>query len=148
MTHTRGMPPRVLVLWDIDHTLIETGGIGFVLYRRAFQAATGQELLEFVTMSGRTELDIMTEMLETNGLAATDEVVAGLRGLLIAGYEAARAEVGRAGSVLPGVREALTSLADDPAFHQSVLTGNVEAVDRLQDDEEGLDEGPDRDAGA
>lgn len=142
------MPPPVLVLWDIDHTLIETGGIGVGLYQRAFQAATGQELLEFVTLSGRTELDIMTEMLETNGLAATDEVVAGLRGRLVAGYEATRDELGRVGRVLPGVREALASLAGDPAILQSVLTGNVEAVARLKIEAFGLAEHLDLDAGA
>jgi hypothetical protein len=27
---------RVLVLWDVDHTLIETRGVGYAIYQRAF----------------------------------------------------------------------------------------------------------------
>lgn len=51
----------VLVLWDIDHTLIETRGVGFAIYQRAFAAATGRAFDKRADISGRTELDIMRE---------------------------------------------------------------------------------------
>lgn len=51
--------PRTLVLWDIDHPLIETRAVGRAICRRAFLAATGIPLAEFAPVSGRTEFDIM-----------------------------------------------------------------------------------------
>lgn len=54
--------PRLLVLWDLDHTLIAARGVGRAIYERAFPAATGTPLATAVaSMSGRTELDIMAE---------------------------------------------------------------------------------------
>ena len=43
-----------LILWDIDHTLIETRGLGFAIYQRAFPAATGRPLEQLAQVSGRT----------------------------------------------------------------------------------------------
>ena len=34
----------ILVLWDIDHTLIETRGVGGEIYADAFRAVTGHPL--------------------------------------------------------------------------------------------------------
>src|SRR6266568_8382733 len=58
--------PRLLVLWDVDHTLIETRGVGRAIYDQAFLVATGRPMTELANVSGRTELDIMTESLRIN----------------------------------------------------------------------------------
>ena len=86
-------PPRLLVLWDVDHTLIETRGVGFAIYQRAFSAATGRPLVELAKVSGRTELDIMRETLRINGIEPTDEAVNALAAALTQGYEDARDEL-------------------------------------------------------
>ncbi|MGH3925866.1 MAG: haloacid dehalogenase, partial [Pseudonocardiaceae bacterium] len=75
--------PRTLVLWDIDHTLIETRGVGRAIYERAFLAATGRPLTNLATIAGRTELDIMRETLRLNGIEPTDVAVRALVDALI-----------------------------------------------------------------
>jgi hypothetical protein len=73
------------VLWDVDHTLIETRGVGRAIYFRAFPAATGKPLAELASVSGRTELDIMTETLRINGIEPTDGLVTKLADCLGSG---------------------------------------------------------------
>ena len=124
--------PTVLVLWDVDHTLIETRGVGFAVYQRAFRAATGTTLRELAQVAGRTELDIMTETLRINGIEPTGQAVARLGRELIAGYEAARTELATKGRALPGAKQTLAQLANDAAVYQSVLTGNLKDVARIK----------------
>ena len=87
------LSPRVLLLWDVDHTLVETRGVGFALYRRAFKAATGKDMERLAQVSGCTELAIVAETLRLNGLEQTDEAMTRLAGALINGYEAAKDEL-------------------------------------------------------
>jgi phosphoglycolate phosphatase len=124
--------PRVLVLWDVDHTLIETRGVGFAIYQRAFKAATGKNMKQLATVSGRTELDIAAETLRINGLKPTSEAIAGLTSALIDGYKAAMSELATTGRTLPGAKETLALLAKEPVIHQTVLTGNLKQVARIK----------------
>lgn len=127
------------MLWDVDHTLIETRGVGRAIYDRAFPAAAGKPLAELASVSGRTELDIMAETLRINGIQPTDEMVATLAAALIQGYEDARDELRTVGRALPGAHDVLASLAHEPAIHQSVLTGNLREVARIKLETFGLD---------
>jgi phosphoglycolate phosphatase len=52
-----------LVLWDIDHTLIETRGVGGGIYAETFRKVTGRPLNEMPALSGRTEPVIFREAL-------------------------------------------------------------------------------------
>lgn len=133
-------PPRTLVLWDVDHTLIETRGVGRAIYDRAFPSATGRPLAKLAQIAGRTELDIMAESLRVNGLEPTDEAVKKLAAALVQGYEDARNELAATGRALPGAREALEQLAADPAIHQGILTGNLREVARIKLEAFGLDQ--------
>lgn len=150
---TRGVPapqrpPRLLVLWDVDHTLIETRGVGRAIYDRAFPAATGRPLDRLATISGRTELDIMRESLRINDLDPTDDAVDRLAVTLIRGYEDARDELATQGRALPGALDTLAALADDPVVFQTVLTGNLREVARIKLEVFGLDGFLDLEAGA
>lgn len=140
--------PRLLLLWDVDHTLIETRGVGFAIYQRAFPAATGRPLDQLAQISGRTELDIMRETLRINGIGPTEQAVSKLAVALIEGYEAARDELANRGRALPGAQETLASLADDAAIYQTVLTGNLREVARIKLEVFGLDGFLDLEAGA
>lgn len=120
------------MLWDIDHTLIETRGVGRAIYDRAFPAATGKPLAELATITGRTELDIMAESLKVNGLEATEQAVQRVAAALVRGYEDAREELAATGRALPGARETLERFAADRIIHQAVLTGNLRAVARIK----------------
>jgi len=128
----------VLVLWDIDHTLIETRGVGFAIYQRAFTATTGRALDKKADISGRTELDIMRETLRVNGIEPADDSLRQFAAALIEGYEQARHELGTSGRVLPGAVAALARLASEPLVHQGVLTGNLREVARIKLDVFGL----------
>jgi phosphoglycolate phosphatase len=125
-------PPHILVLWDIDHTLIETRGVGFAIYQRAFPTATGRPLDQLAQIAGRTELDIMRETLRINGIEPTDDAVGALAAALIQGYEDARDELASTGRALPGAQATLQRLAADPRVHQAVLTGNLRDVARIK----------------
>ncbi|UJW30516.1 haloacid dehalogenase-like hydrolase [Saccharothrix sp. AJ9571] len=125
-------PPQTLLLWDIDHTLIETRGVGRAIYDRAFPAATGRPLAKLASISGRTELDIMRESLRVNGLEPTEAMVNRLAAALTEGYEDAREELATVGRALPGAEETLAELARNPTVHQAVLSGNLRAVSRIK----------------
>src|SRR5258705_3385076 len=68
---TEGMTldrPDRLILWDVDHTLIETRGVGGELYANAFQTATGVELVAKADVTGQTEPSILTATLRLYGI--------------------------------------------------------------------------------
>ncbi|MEO7195061.1 MAG: HAD hydrolase-like protein [Pseudonocardiaceae bacterium] len=140
--------PRLLVLWDLDHTLIETRGVGRAIYERAFPAATGTPLTTLASISGRTELDIMAESLRLNDIAPTEETITRLARALVRSYHDARDELRRVGRALPGAHDTLASLAHSPTVYQSVLTGNLRDVARIKLEVFDLDHYLDLDAGA
>jgi phosphoglycolate phosphatase-like HAD superfamily hydrolase len=142
------LSPRVLLLWDVDHTLMETRGVGFAIYRRAFKAATGKDMERLAQVSGCTELDIVAETLRLNGLEQTDEAMTRLAGALINGYEAAKGELATRGRALPGAKETLALLAEEPLIYQSLLTGNLKEVARIKVETFGLAQYLDLEAGA
>lgn len=138
----------VLVLWDVDHTLIETRGVGFAIYKRAFPTATGRPLDKLAQISGRTELDIMRETLRINGVEPTGEAVSKLAAALIDGYENARDELAATGRALPGAKATLEYLSSQTQIHQGVLTGNIREVARIKLEVFALDNHLDLDASA
>lgn len=118
--------PPLLILWDIDHTLVSLVGIGREIYGRVFEQITGRPLVHLADMAGRTEQAILRETLMLNGVAhdaSFDAFYAALE-------EVARSLEGRmreSGRVLPGVREALAAFQQDGAV-QSLVTGNIPAL--------------------
>jgi phosphoglycolate phosphatase-like HAD superfamily hydrolase len=140
--------PRVLVLWDVDHTLIETRGVGREMYERVFPAVTGKAFRKLATVSGRTELDIIAETLELHDVEPTDEAIGELAAALAQGYQAARDELAERGRALPGAKDMLAALAADPAIHQGVLSGNLRDVARIKLEVFGLDHYLDLEASA
>ena len=46
------MARTVLILWDIDHTLITTGGVGSEVYETAFKEATGRHWRRWLKFPG------------------------------------------------------------------------------------------------
>ena len=60
--------PRTLVLWDVDHTLIENGGVSKETYALAFELLTGTSPTVRPTTDGRTDFQIMHELLIANSV--------------------------------------------------------------------------------
>ncbi|MGE5136236.1 MAG: HAD family hydrolase [Gemmatimonadota bacterium] len=120
----------VLVLWDIDHTLIHGGGAGRRLYPAVFRELFGRELPEAAAMAGRTDRAIIAETLAMAGVAEpARHVDAFLAGLAGQAPELLARLVTEGGRALPGALAALAAVAGPPpAAVQSVLTGNVPAI--------------------
>ena len=66
----------ILVLWDIDHTLIENHGVNKETYALAFKLLTGREAEHRARTDGRTEPEIVRDMLMLHGIAPTADHVA------------------------------------------------------------------------
>ncbi|RRO14232.1 HAD family hydrolase [Saccharopolyspora rhizosphaerae] len=121
-----------LVLWDVDHTLIDSLGLGGTAYQRIFPEVTGKPVREPALMDGRTDLGTIDQMLRAHDIEPTDEVVAEMTAALAGVFDEVRVELAEKGRVLPGVRDALAAFGADPAVHQSVLTGNTAEVARIK----------------
>jgi phosphoglycolate phosphatase-like HAD superfamily hydrolase len=111
----------LLVLWDIDGTLVDTAGHGRYAFEEAFETVVGRAP-EPVEYAGRTDHQIALTMLggERDHLP---RVLEELAGALEARKDAMRAE----GYAYPGVGEVLEALHEREDVVQSLLTGNIEA---------------------
>ncbi len=125
------------MLWDVDHTLLDAGGAGIQLIRRAFTEMFGRDFPHTPALAGRTDRAIQLEVLTLSGvpdpraqLPVFQELIAGLAPQL-------GGLVRESGRALPGASEALiavAALADRAGLDhggplvQSVLTGNMQAT--------------------
>jgi phosphoglycolate phosphatase len=141
------MGPR-LVLWDIDHTLIETGGVGSQVYAEAFAKVTGRELTKMPQLAGRTEPVIFRDALRVNGVEARDDLYERFAAEQAQGYVDHLDDLRRQGRALPGAREVLEALAERDDITQSVLTGNTRPAAEIKLQAFGLDRYIDFDIGA
>jgi phosphoglycolate phosphatase len=113
-----------LVLWDIDHTLIETGGVGSEVFRDAFEQVTGHKIDKLADVTGRTEQVIFRETLAIHGIEDPGDYFPKFVQAQAEGYRARAEEMRQRGRILPGAREALEELAELAEITQSVVTGN------------------------
>jgi phosphoglycolate phosphatase len=117
---------RKLLLFDIDGTLILTGGAGGRAMARAFTETYGlADALRHVELAGRTDRIIMSDVLTCAGLTfeehRLDEFTRVYCGLLR--EELSRDGVGVKGP-LPGVRALLDVLVQRDDVSVALLTGN------------------------
>src|SRR5207249_8704603 len=133
---------------DIDHTLIETRGVGKQLYIAAFEVVTGRTMEHAIEPTGRIVTAIFAETLERHGIEASDELQRRYAAELAHQYEQHAEELRTRGRALPGAEAALAALAQRPDIVQTVLTGNLRAVARTKLRVFGLDRFIDWEAGA
>ena len=117
---------KTLLLWDIDGTLTHSTGAGERALRTALREAHGvEDDLSWLSLSGRTDVWIGRQMLEHHHLPAHDEAV---RHLLSFYLRALPTELNNPNAhVLPGIREALSAVAEMRDVTQGLLTGNLSA---------------------
>lgn len=116
----------LLILWDIDHTLVSIKGVSRDIYARAFKQVTGRQIEHLADMTGRTEKAIITETLALNGV----EPEGSFEAFYIALGEAARSlepAMREHGAALPGAGEAIAVFARK-GYVQSVVTGNIRSI--------------------
>jgi phosphoglycolate phosphatase len=119
-----------LVLWDIDHTLVDFAGLGAAWYAAAFTAATGATLRVDPVFGGRTELATTTELLTANGFEPAPDTIQALFKALVAESERAAHRFAAEARVLAGAAEALTAFAGHDDVVQSLVTGNLPEISR------------------
>lgn len=120
---------RRLVLFDIDGTLLLSGGAGRRAILRAIddEAGISAEQVEAVRFDGKTDPQIVRELFAAGGraeecdLARIERVIARYLDYL----DAELATHGHRATVMPGVEPLLDSLAADRQVVLGLLTGNV-----------------------
>jgi phosphoglycolate phosphatase-like HAD superfamily hydrolase len=129
-----------LLLWDIDHTLVDFTELGAAWYATAFTAATGATLRVHPVFGGRTERATTTDLLTANGFEATEETIQALFKALVAESERHLHTFAATARALPGAAEALTAFAADGDVVQTLVTGNLPEISRHKLAAFGLDE--------
>jgi len=138
--------PR-LVLWDIDHTLIESRGVGRELSAAAFEQVTGQRMRDQATIDGITEAVIFRETAKLHGLTTSRADFERFAQALTEQHVQRARELRERGAALPGAAVALDALAT-AGVRQTVVTGNVRKVAEIKLNVFGLDTRIDWSAGA
>jgi phosphoglycolate phosphatase len=138
---------ELLVLWDVDYTLLTAGGLGNSLYEAVFKDLFGRGLTAIAPKAGRTDRAIL---LDTLALAGVDSPAAYVDDFMVLlGHRAAAMDGGARAYVraLPGASAAIVALAA-AGVRQSVLTGNVRPLAAVKLAAAGLGEHLDLDVGA
>jgi phosphoglycolate phosphatase-like HAD superfamily hydrolase len=134
-----------LILFDIDGTLVLTGGAGIRAMNRACEELAGHShALEGIPVAGRTDRIILADVATRAGHALDDGLLDRLRGRYITNL---REEIERPGrtqsfeslgarggvkAVMPGIRELLDTLDRREDVFLALLTGNFAAGARIK----------------
>jgi len=119
------MPAHRILLWDIDGTLLHSDRAGSLAMNRAFRELYGidgaREPLDGINFAGMSDRSIVRLVADACAIPWSDADEA----RFLDHYETVLAETvaARQGRVLPGVREALDALRDEPVA-QGLGTGN------------------------
>jgi len=118
---------NLLVLWDVDYTLVSADGLGTRLYEVVFREMFGRELPAVAPKAGRTDRAIIGDTLALAGVprAHVDDFLAVLA--RVAADGAVHAQV----RPMAGAVNAIAALAS-PGIRQSVLTGNIRPLAALK----------------
>ena len=135
----------LLVLWDVDYTLLSADGLGTRLYEVVFRELYGRELPAVAPKAGRTDRAIIADTLALAGIPAAptqvDAFLAALARTVADG--SVRAQV----RPMAGASDAIAALAS-AGIRQSLLTGNIRPLAALKLGLAGLGDHLDLDAGA
>lgn len=126
---------RRLVLFDIDGTLLHSGGAGRRAVLRAVAALVPlTDAAHALRFDGKTDPQIVMELLEASGFPdpRAPEVVQGVCEAYVAHLEAELAAPGHGAALCPGVPELLDRLERHAEVVLGLLTGNVARGARLK----------------
>jgi phosphoglycolate phosphatase-like HAD superfamily hydrolase len=125
---------RKLVLFDIDGTLVLTGGAGLRAMNRACESLVGHsDALAGIPVAGRTDRVILADVVQRIARELDEALLATLRDSYVANLAE---EIQHRGhgvkAVLPGIRELLDELAARGDIFLGLVTGNFEAGARIK----------------
>jgi len=125
----------ITILFDIDGTLLRSGGAGLIAIKQVMSEMFGLESIDRVEVHGRTDNGILSDIFERQALS----------------YEEHRDEFNSRywerlvdtlascpGSVLPGVNELLERLMEHDEIALGILTGNSQSAAKIKLEHFGL----------
>lgn len=116
-----------LLLFDIDGTLLRVDGGGQTAIVRAVEHVTGHSVsLDHISFSGRTDPNILREVLTTNGLSAGEDLLSEVAGV----YAEIARETIHSTNVMPlaGATALVSRLANRDDTVLGLVTGNLKPV--------------------
>lgn len=125
------------ILFDIDGTLVDSGGAGVRSLNLAFEELFSvRDAFRSVSMAGKTDMQILREGFELHHIDYSNGIVP----------EFYRSYIGHLkqniknaqGHIKPGIKEALGELSAQKGFTLGLLTGNIEEGARIKLDFFGL----------
>ena len=113
-----------LLLFDIDGTLVNTGGAGVAALQKMVQQHFGvADDLRDIEVAGKTDRAIIRDILDKHKTAPSEDNVAAFANVYLAGL--ARELSQSRGHVLPGIGELLRRLHGQSHIVLALLTGNL-----------------------
>jgi len=120
-----------LILFDIDGTLLTSGGAGEKAMRLAMKDRFGQDDdLSKIEIAGRTDSAIAHQLFKLHGIDPTPENLARFFDGYLHHLESQLPQM--RGCLLPGILELLNNLLSHPEISLGLLTGNLERGARLK----------------
>ena len=113
-------------MWDIDLTLLRGGEVASDAWKAAFTELSGVAWRHTPLFGGRTDLDICAEVFATHGVTGCTPERFFER--YVERVHESRHLFAEQGSLMPGVRDVLDRLGDDPQVVQTLVTGNIPQV--------------------
>ncbi len=112
------------ILFDIDGTLIDSGGAGSRALDLAFEEIYSvADAFKTVSMAGKTDVQILKEGLDLHGIGHMNGEIPGFFRAYVR-HLAKNVRI-RKGHVKPGIRAALDTLLSDRGNVLGLLTGNI-----------------------
>lgn len=122
-----------LILWDVDHTLVDIGEVSREIFATAFEHVTSKPLQDLADMTGRTDRAIITDTMKLHDVSDPAAKLEEFYAALAEAADELRERMRTVGRRLPGADEAIAALVQDGVV-QTVVTGNIKpiAVTKLQ----------------
>ena len=105
--------------------MTENHGVNKEIYALAFKLLTGKCAEHLARTDGRTEPEIMRNMLAEHGIEVAPDFPARVREALVSATESKAGDLRERRHELPGARAALAAFQASSGIVQSVLTGNI-----------------------
>ncbi len=122
---------KILILFDIDGTLLDMHGAGRRAFIRALKTTFGwDDDLEYIHFSGTTDMAVFHRVLQERGLPYRDEEARLFFEQLP--EELRRTVAGQQTRLYPGTRELLEFLSEHPRAVAGLVTGNIESCARIK----------------
>ena len=120
-----------LILFDIDGTIMDSGGAGTKAMDTAFMELFSiRNAFQTIVMAGKTDMQILREGFELHAIDRSNGVIPEFYRIYVRYLKENMKSAG--GHIKPGIREALRELQAQKEFVLGLLTGNIEEGARIK----------------